>query len=220
MKISQHPQTGCTHTSRNYRDYRPDSPQTLRPDSICSFRDECDPSSRGARRPVPHTLVTGTQFVTSNTQGLGKLDFHVLGQRDLAPFDASDYLGRNLRSSAELRLGQPSQNAPVTREPLCDRHLNDVLDRDAQLGRHTPEEINLGRRLPGFPPSNGVSSHISSAGKFCLRDAQIPSGVYKTFGSKPAHNSSAHRQGLPRNVVITRHCAASWIRCAHNSANR
>ena len=151
MKISQHPQTGCTHTSRNYRDYRPDSPQTLRPDSICSFRDECDPSSRGARRPVPHTLVTGTQFVTSNTQGLGKLDFHVLGQRDLAPFDASDYLGRNLRSSAELRLGQPSQNAPVTREPLCDRHLNDVLDRDAQLGRHTrPRRSTWGddSRLP------------------------------------------------------------------------
>jgi hypothetical protein len=217
MITSQNHGRALTQKAPNCGVYRPNFPVALHTGSICIPKHEERGLCTLSMWTRASTLVTGSQLSFGYTQCGGQLFRHRIGKRNFSTLDTANHLGGRTSCGTQLRLSEPSQDAPVSRKPLGNRHLNEVGNLYTEHFHDTRQKIHLGRCFLPLPSSDRRPADISLTSEFGPRNTHRSPRSSKVSGAKSPHDSSAHGQRPTHLVLISRHFAASLLGYAHKT---
>lgn len=172
---------------------------------------------RCTRRTMSRSVERVPQLFGRDLEGRCYPAFHVRSETTFSAFDATDRCGTHARNTAEQRLREAADDAPVTGVAVVGCDIDDVFNRLTQLIQDTHEHINLGTADPFFPPSDRGLGDIGKATQLVARELGVRSGFDKPRSGETAHHAARHgasRRGIGM-VDITGHDAPQRLGLAH-----
>lgn len=173
--------------------------------------------SRCSRRTSTCTLEGLPQLRRCDVQGRRHTLFDISTETTFAPFDSSDRSRTQARHTAERRLSQAANDAPISWIAVVRGDVDNVFDFDPELFEYPGKNVDLRASYSILPPTNCGFGDIGKATEFGPRQVGPRAGLGKARGREATHYSPRHGASLRTigMVDITGHDAPQHLWLAH-----